>query len=417
LSQIEAPAIESFRTTADLEPYEYYERLRELGGVAWDDELNGLLLGSYDVVRETLRQDTRRFTKEMGEWAANDPAFLATKGSLRDITLLHGRPHTLFHRWWLQMVSPTTVEDWRETRIRPVVERIIDRFAVRGRAELVDELAEQVPMRVIASLLGLPWEDDEWLESCRAYMDARMSYLEAIESQAANRAEVGEWAIAVATEFKENIRPFAERGPVPGGDDLITAFWTDGPTIFPDWNIEDVITGIMSAFFAGSDTTSYAVINGLYLLLTRPGLQDQLRSGGREAVDMFVEEALRIHGVAHLTHRVAAEDCDVGGVAVKKGTTVYPLLAAANLDPTHYDRPWEVDLNRPSPRDHTSFYMGRRSCGGMWLARGELAVMYTAVLERLRDLRLDPDKEPPRMVGFSVRAFRPLHALFTPANT
>jgi cytochrome P450 len=92
------------------------------------------------------------------------------------------------------------------------------------------------------------------------------------------------------------------------------------------------------------------------------------------------------------------------------------MLAAANLDPDHYDRPWEVDLHRANPRDHTAFFMGRRSCGGMWLARGELAVVYTRVLERLRDLRLDPDREPPRMKGFVARDFRPLHALFTPAG-
>ena len=77
--------------------------------------------------------------------------------------------------------------------------------------------------------------------------------------------------------------------------------------------------------------------------------------------------------------------------------------------------PYDVDLDRKSPRDHTAFFMGPRSCGGMWLARGELAEMYTGIVERLHDLRLDPDAEPPTMHGYVVRGYRPLHALFTPA--
>jgi cytochrome P450 len=157
-------------------------------------------------------------------------------------------------------------------------------------------------------------------------------------------------------------------------------------------------------------------VNGLYLLLTRPELQETLRAGGRKAVDGFVEESLRIHGVLHLIPLRVNEDCEVGGVFAPKDSTVMPMLAAANLDPDHYENPWQVDLNRVSPRDHTAFFMGGRSCVGMWLARGELAVIFTRVLERLRDLRLDPEREVPRMKGFLLRDFRPLHTLFTPAG-
>ena len=66
--------------------------------------------------------------------------------------------------------------------------------------------------------------------------------------------------------------------------------------------------------------------------------------------------------------------------------------------------------------DHTAFFMGPRSCAGMWLARAELAEIYAATLARLTDLRLDPAADPPRMEGFVARAYRPLHALFTAAE-
>jgi cytochrome P450 len=404
----------SFRSTVDREPYEFYEHVRTLGGIVWDDEMNGLLVGSYDVVRDTLRRDTRRFVKVEGDRAETDPVFLAVKGGPRAIELLHGEAHKVFHKWWLDVVSRRSVAEWQRLLIRPLVDRTIDRFADRGRAELVAELTEQVPVRVITSLLGLP-SDDDFLESFRVYMDARMEYIEAIQSRPPNLDEIGAHSMAVAIEFKERIRAFAERGPLPDSDDLITAYWNDGPSIFPDWGIDDVTTGVITAFFAGSHTTSTAMTNGLYLLMTRPELQESLRTGGEKAIEAFVEEALRIYGVGHLNVRRAAEDCEVGGIHVPEGTTVYSLLAAANLDPDHYDRPWEVDLSRPGPRDHTAFLMGPRACGGMWLARGELAVLYSSVVERLRDLRLDPNEVAPRMRGFLGRAFTPLHASFTPA--
>jgi cytochrome P450 len=262
------------------------------------------------------------------------------------------------------------------------------------------------------SLLGLPKDDEELLASCRRFVAARIAYMEGTHSRPEELPEISERALARGLEFREKVRVIVERGPVSGSDDLITAFWNDGPSIFPDWGVEDVITGVMTAVSGGSHTTSVAASNGLHLMVDRLGVQDMLRAGGPQAVDVFVEESLRIHGVGHLSRRMAARDCEIGGVPVAEGTTVYLLVAAANLDPAHYPRPREVDLDRSTPRDHLSFLLGPRACGGMWLARGELAVIYGTVLERLRDLRLDPDEAPPELRGFLTRHYKPLHVLF-----
>jgi cytochrome P450 len=242
-----------------------------------------------------------------------------------------------------------------------------------------------------------------------------MDYLEGYDTRPPNLAEIGERALELTADLREKLRPFAERGPIPGSDDMITAYWNDGPSIFSDWNIDDVIGGIMTAFFAGSDTTAYGVTSGLYMLMTRPELQDRLRAGGRPAFDAFVEESLRIKGVAHLVSLTTNEDTEVAGCPVAAESKVMLLLAAANVDPQKYPCPYEVDLERPNPRDHAAFFKGQRSCAGMWLARGELSEMYIGILDRLRDLRLDPDAEPPQMRGFAGRGFTPLHALFTAA--
>jgi cytochrome P450 len=406
--------LDSFNTTVDREPYDYYDRLREAGDVVWDQDLHALLVGSYDLVRSLLRQDGRVLRKPRAEEFENDPVWRSLVQSPRVISATVGKEHARYHTWWLKAYSRANVERWRPTRIRPVVHAMIDRFAPRGGAELVAEFSAMVPMRVIASLIGLPWQDEEWIESCRAYIDVRAEYLQVCAAQnEAARLEVGRRAMTVAADFVEKLRPYALRGPLPDGDDIITMFWNDGPTIFADWTADDVLTGLITSFFAGSHTTAAASANGIYTLLTSPEVRSQLRSGGAPAMEVFVDEALRISGGGHFMQRFANEDMVVGGIQVKKDDLVVLLRSAASRDPRHYECPADVDLGRTNPRDHMTFAMGPRSCAGMWLARGELAEMYTGLLDRLHDLRLDPDAEPPRLKGFQSRSYKPLHVLFS----
>lgn len=404
----------SLRDIADQEPWGFYEQLQR-ERVVWDGEINRLLVGSYDLVRSTLRRDDRAFRRPKGALALADPYLAGLTRSPRDITLIYGEDHTRFHRWWQAVLSRENCSQWRATRIRPIVHAVIDRFADRGHAELRSEFAVQVPIRVIASILGLPWEDDDWIESCRAFLEAKSEYLFALFDPPEDLEEIGRRAVAVTDELTERLRPFAERA-LDGrdlGDDLISMYAQDGPTIFPDWGMDDMIAGILTAFFAGSDTTTYGVSNGVYLLLKHPELQDALRAGGDAAVAAFVEEALRILAVAHFQNLDVIEDTEIGGVEVKKGTVVVPVLAAANLDPGHYECPYDVKLDRERPRDHATFWLGARACGGMWLARAELLEMYTGLLERLDDLRFDPDAEPARLHGWVTRGYWPLNVLYS----
>jgi len=401
----------SIRSVVEQDPYPFYEQLQEKGEAVWDDELNALLITSYALVRSTLQQDGRDLRWPRADRVEREPVFRALTGA-RQISTVFGEDHARFHRWWLQTFSSGNVRRWRPTDIKPVVDAMVDRFSGRGHADLVEDLARAVPMRVVASVLGLPWEDDEWLASCRNYVDARTEYEESYKSRREDFDEVGRRAMR-GMEFIDRLRVLIEQAHDSDADNVMTMFWRDGPSIFADWDIEDMLAGVTTAIFAGSETTATAAANGMYILLMRPELQEELREKGEEGVERFVEEALRIHGAAHYVERFANTDTEIAGVPVKKNTIVVPLLAAANVDPRRYECPFDVNLERKNPRDHTAFAMGPRSCGGMWLARGELAEMYTAILQRLPDLRLDPDAEPPRLVGLGIRSFKPLNALFT----
>lgn len=189
--------------------------------------------------------------------------------------------------------------------------------------------------------------------------------------------------------------------------------WRDAETLFgPGDRTADVIGTVNVAFSGGSSSIAAAAANYVYILLTRVDLQAGIRAGAEAARSNLVEEALRLYGPTVLRPRVAKRDTQLGGVDIEKGALVILVAGAANLDEARYDHADEVDLDRRAPRDHFTFHAGPRACPGQGLARLQLGTVLSVLVERLVDLRRDPDTEPPRYQDHFRRQWRPLHALF-----
>ena len=109
--------------------------------------------------------------------------------------------------------------------------------------------------------------------------------------------------------------------------------------------------------------------------------------------------------------RVAAVDATVGGCPIPAGAGVSVLTASANHDAARYDHPEEFDIDRPV-QNHMSFGTGQHQCLGMHLARLELRVGLETILDRLPNLRLDPDAPPPLIEGLAFRGPVSLPVLF-----
>ncbi|MCW3066596.1 MAG: hypothetical protein JWN32_3768, partial [Solirubrobacterales bacterium] len=217
-------------------------------------------------------------------------------------------------------------------------------------------------------------------------------------------------------EGRELLLPYVRERRAGEGNDFISLVWRDADQIFgPDSNYTevDVAAIAQASAAAGTDTTSATTASGLYLLMTNPGLQDRLRAGGKEAIEIFVEEALRLQGPVQFLARRALRDVELGDTTIPEGSLVLAMMTSANRDPEHYGCPVDVDMERERPRDHFAFYGGPRVCPGQGLARIQLEHIFTAILERLDDLQLDPTKPPPRYEGFGARRWTPLHATFS----
>jgi cytochrome P450 len=109
--------------------------------------------------------------------------------------------------------------------------------------------------------------------------------------------------------------------------------------------------------------------------------------------------------------RWVTDDIDFFGLHVPQGSVMHICLGAANRDPQRWERPNEFEITRP-PKPSLAFGNGAHICLGMHVARAEMTVGINALLDRLPDLRLDPDAEPPRYIGFYERGATAIPVLF-----
>ena len=116
-----------------------------------------------------------------------------------------------------------------------------------------------------------------------------------------------------------------------------------------------------------------------------------------------IEEGLRWEPPLLGIMRTATCDTEVDGVAVPAGSIINVNIGSANHDERYWENAEEFDIFRP-PRQHIAFAWGPHMCLGLHLARMETRVALTQVLDRLPNLRLDPDAEQPFITGMVFRA-------------
>lgn len=414
----------SFLSTYDKDPYGFYAdaiaRQQVDGPVFWDEGLQAWLVTSYEACKDVLKRDDASFfmPERLGE---SRKILEEAQGGPRQILLMTGDEHTRMHNLWLRMFSPRRAEEWRAAVIGPIADGLIDRFIARGRADLVADFTQLLPIRVIAAVTGLPWQDDDWLAECKRLNDAVNAFFAARlglskTGDPAEQQRVNQAALEASRKLNDMIMPFVEARRDGNGDDLISQMWREGKEALADFGAIEARAAVRVMVQTGSDTATYAMTNALYLLLTQPEVRRKVAADGEAAALRFVEESIRLHGTVHFRSRVAIEDTTIAGCPVMKGEAVMPLIATANRDPAWYPEADRIDLERKTARDHLGFHYGIRMCVGAALARAEILEAVQRLLVRLPDMGLDPAAEPPQMRGWLFRSFRPLNVTFSPGK-
>jgi len=337
-------------------------------------------------------------------------------GSDRTIHHLTGEEHAFRRRWITKTFSNEALARWRESIMIPTLHSELDAFVNRGRAELVTEFADPVTPRMFHRMLGLPVDPDFVTRSNELASERFLLKQRQTECDSRPNRELVDRAWAATEEIKKLIEPHVLARQDGTGDDFISMVWRDADDLFgAGWGLEHVLGEILIIWGAGAGTTLFGMVNQLYLLMKQPDLQDQLRSGGGNAIKAFVEESLRLYGPIVQRPRWALRDVELGGQTIKKGDQVVAIMVAAGRDGQQHACPMQVDLERKGLRTHFSFWQGQHACPGAGVARAMLEVTIEAVLERMYNLRLDPDAAPPRFRYEVTRRWEPLYALFDAA--
>ena len=303
----------------------------------------------------------------------------------------HGRHRALVSKAF----SQKALARWETELVARVGNELIDSFAGRGSADLVKEFNFPYPTQIIAGLLGLPEVD---FPQFQRWSISLLSFI--------MNPERGKAASLALEEYFAPI--LAARRSEPR-EDLISSLAAaeiDGERLTDD----EIYSFLRLLLPAGIETTYRSLGNLLFALLSNPAQLEEVRND-RSLIPQAIEEAVRWEAPLRTITRVATRDTELGGVPIPEGSSVMPMLGAANRQDDRYPDPNGFDIHREA-RVPISWGHGAHVCLGMHLARLEMRTALNLLFDRLPNLRLDPDGGDPHIRGQVFRSPTSLPVLF-----
>ena len=383
-------------------PYTFYAQLREHAPVYPGPKIRGRqawLVTRYDDVARVLKdemfaKDTRNaWTPEQlkkAPWLP--PMFRPLQNNLLSLDPPdHTRLRALVHKAF----APRMVERMR-AETHALAHELVDRMAAEGgTVDLIERFALPLPITIIGRILGVPEKDNakfhRWTSVFVSLGSGQHVFLK----------------VPAVLQFIRYLRKLVrQRAEVPQ-DDLISALVLAREQ--DDALTEDEVLAMTFLLLsAGHETTVNLIASGTLALLEHPDAWRKLQAEPG-LMKSGVEELLRFVTPAEMsTERFARADTEVAGTVIPKGALVLGVIASANRDPRRFENPETVDVARKDNK-HLAFGQGIHYCVGALLSRLEGVVAFTALTERLPDLRLGV--APERLRWRSSLILRGLKAL------
>ncbi len=359
-------------------PHEVFARMRREAPVAWNAEADGR--GFWSVTRYddivTVSKNPKVFSSERrhGGHRMFDENVVGVAGVGADKTAapmisMDPPEHNQYRRMVSPGFSPQRVRQL-EDRIRERVVAILDRLKDAATCDFVTDIAAELPIQMLAELMGVPQEDRgklfEWSNALIAEDD--LEYRSSPEATAKKIASMAEYAIELWNRRVE--RP---------GDDLISMLVhsrIDGEAMTRERYIGTFILLVA----AGNETTRNSIAGGFLALAEHPEEKRRIIDD-RSLLGSAASEIVRwVSPVMHM-RRTAIEDAEIGGQAIRAGDKVILWYCSANRDEAIFTDPLRFDVARAEP-PHLGFGIGQHFCLGARLAEMQIRIFYDEFLRR-----------------------------------
>jgi cytochrome P450 len=341
-----------------IDPYPTYQRFREAGGVIWLQRHGMFAVPRYAEAAEVL---SRWRTFACGDGVGmND--FIATVTR----TALQTDPpdHDKFRRIEGKPLLPNAIREL-EPELRELATRTVNELKTRDRFDGVADLAQVLPLGIVADRVGLPEEGRErMLEWAAAGFDS-FGMLENPRTQR---------GLHTMREAEQYLHSVPERLKPGGWADQLMQAHERG-----DLDRDTCISLISDYLYPSLDTTIHAISAGLKLFADNPDQWHLLRSD-RSLLPGAVSEVVRLGTPIQWFTRKLTHDYRLSGTVLPQGSRVVVLYGSANRDERKFPNADTFDITRP-PYDQLAFGRGKHMCMGMSLARLEIQVMFDVLAD------------------------------------
>ncbi|HZP79809.1 MAG TPA: cytochrome P450 [Pseudolabrys sp.] len=374
-----------------VEPECYFAGLREHDPIHWSEKRKMWILTRYEDVVWVARQPQLFSSDKLGfnvrALPENDregyrqryAAIFSTYPIWLSATdnPLHDHIRLIVNQVW----TPGQAEK-RRLKIRKFIHDLLDEAEKKSEIDFIKDFTLPLPIKVILDYLDFPHED--W-EEIKEYSDRWLTY----HFGGGNDPERWQSGVDGIKGLTDYVTPRVKERRANPTDDYISAL------IKSEWKgdrltDEEIIVHCANLLFAGHETTTNLLANGLHLLMTHRDQWDRICKDP-SLIPLAVEEIVRMEGAIKSMLRYALEDVEIKGKTIRKGDLVLLVAAAANRDSAKYTDPQKVDVGR-RPNPHLGFGQGIHICLGAPLARLEGHETYLALSQRFPGMRLATDK-------------------------